>query len=200
MAAAPDGRGYWMVAGDGGVFSFGSAIFVGSLGGKPLTAPVVSMAAGPIGAGYWLASADGKVRAFGTARDFGSPAGVRSPVADLAARPASDGYWLATGAERRVQAASAGGAVSYRAAAAGEPPDADFDRLAQCEASGRWKLNTGNGYYGGLQFSAATWRAHGATGVASDHTREEQIDVGRRLWRQSGWRAWPSCSRQTGLR
>ncbi|MCU1379764.1 MAG: transglycosylase [Acidimicrobiales bacterium] len=200
MAAAPDGRGYWMVAGDGGVFSFGSAIYVGSLGGTALTAPVVSMAAGPVGAGYWLATADGRVRAFGSAHDFGSPTGVRSPVADLAARPASDGYWLATGAERRVRAASAGRAVSYQAAEADGPPDAHFDRLAQCEAGGRWHLNTGNGYYGGLQFSASTWRSHGGPGLASDHPRETQIEIARRVWRESGWRAWPSCSRQVGLR
>jgi hypothetical protein len=199
VAAAPDGRGYWLVAGDGGVFTFGSAIYVGSLGGKRLAAPVVAMAAGPIGAGYWLASADGHVWAFGTARDLGSPDGVRSPVVDLAARPTDDGYWLATGAAPRVRAASAGQAVTYQAAQSSGPSDADFDRLAQCEAGGRWNLNSGNGYYGGLQFSAATWRSKGASGVPSDHTRAEQIEVGRRQWQQSGWKAWPTCSRQTGL-
>jgi hypothetical protein len=83
----------------------------------------------------------------------------------------------------------------------GEPPDSDFDRLARCESGGRWQVNTGNGYYGGLQFSPSTWRGLGGrAGLPSDHPREHQIEVARKEWRRNGWRAWPHCSRQLGLR
>jgi uncharacterized protein YabE (DUF348 family) len=55
-----------------------------------------------------------------------------------------------------------------------------WDRLAQCESGGNWAINTGNGYYGGLQFSLGTWRAHGGTGLPSQHSRETQIAVAAR--------------------
>jgi hypothetical protein len=79
------------------------------------------------------------------------------------------------------------------------PPDRDFDRLARCESSGRWGLNTGNGYYGGLQFSVRTWRSLGANGLPHRHPRLRQIAVARAEWRRSGWRAWPHCARRVGL-
>jgi hypothetical protein len=200
MAAAPDGGGYWLVAADGGVFSFGSAVFHGSLGAGGVSSPVVSMAAAPDGGGYWLASRAGEVRAFGSAKDHGSVnGGAPSHVADLTVRPNGDGYWLATGGEIVVRAASASTAEPYEPARSGEPSDADFDRLAECESSGRWNLNTGNGYYGGLQFSASTWRYLGGTGLPHEHSREVQIEMGRRQWRKSGWQAWPTCRRTAGL-
>jgi hypothetical protein len=99
-----------------------------------------------------------------------------------------------------VHALSSGEAVTYTPPREGEPPDSDFDRLAQCESSSRWDLNTGNGYYGGLQFSASTWRGLGGPDLPHQHSREEQIEIARRQWRQSGWQAWPSCSRQLGWR
>jgi hypothetical protein len=202
IAVSPDGRGYWIAGTDGSVSAFGSAVAAGDAAGS-LSSPVVAIDASPLPGGYWLATADGHVRAFGSAHDFGS-AQVDAPVADLAARPLGDGYWLATGATPRFQAQSASQAVPYEPPApvpsSGDPSDADFDRLAQCESGGRWNLRSGNGYYGGLQFSASTWQSHGGTGLPSDHTRAEQIDIGRRQWRQSRWTAWPSCSRQLGLR
>jgi glucose/arabinose dehydrogenase len=96
MAAAPDGRGYWLVASDGGVFNYGSAGFFGSAGGLPLRAPVVGMAAAPDGRGYWLAAADGGVFNYGSAGFFGSAGGLplRAPVVGLAAAPDGRGYWL----------------------------------------------------------------------------------------------------------
>lgn len=75
-----------------------------------------------------------------------------------------------------------------------------WDRLAQCEASGDWHINTGNGYYGGLQFHPTSWRAVGGTGLPHQHSREEQILRGQKLQTIQGWGAWPSCSRQLGLR
>ncbi|WP_435768322.1 transglycosylase family protein [Nocardioides sp. SYSU DS0651] len=75
-----------------------------------------------------------------------------------------------------------------------------WDRLAQCESGGNWATNTGNGYYGGLQFSAATWRSVGGSGLPHQHSREEQIRRGQILQSRAGWGQWPHCSAQLGLR
>jgi len=75
-----------------------------------------------------------------------------------------------------------------------------WDRLAQCESGGNWGINTGNGYSGGLQFSAGTWRANGGTGSAHNASRAEQIRVAERVRASQGWGAWPACSAQLGLR
>ena len=77
----------------------------------------------------------------------------------------------------------------------GDPNDpATWDRLAKCEASGNWYINSGNGYYGGLQFSASTWRSVGGTGLPHQNSREVQIEMGKRLLARAGWGSWPSCS------
>ncbi|WP_166390998.1 transglycosylase family protein [Nocardioides ochotonae] len=78
--------------------------------------------------------------------------------------------------------------------------DTVWDRLAQCESGGNWATNTGNGYYGGLQFSASTWAAVGGTGLPHQHSREEQIKRGQILQSRAGWGQWPHCSSQLGLR
>lgn len=75
-----------------------------------------------------------------------------------------------------------------------------WDQLARCEAGGNWHINTGNGYYGGLQFSLGSWRGVGGSGLPSDASREEQIARGKMLQARSGWGAWPACSRKLGLR
>jgi uncharacterized protein YabE (DUF348 family) len=78
-----------------------------------------------------------------------------------------------------------------------------WDRLAQCEATGNWAVNSGNGYYGGLQFDARTWRAYGGTDYAAlphQASREEQIAVASRVRDdRGGYGAWPACSRRLGL-
>jgi hypothetical protein len=74
--ATPSGRGYWMVAGDGGIFSFGDARFHGSMGGRPLNRPIVSMAPDPDGSGYWLVASDGGIFAF-DAPFYGSTGAIR---------------------------------------------------------------------------------------------------------------------------
>jgi resuscitation-promoting factor RpfA len=76
--------------------------------------------------------------------------------------------------------------------------DATWDRLAQCESGGNWAINTGNGYYGGVQFNLATWRAYGGTGLPSNASRGQQIAVAERVLAKQGWGAWPSCSKKTG--
>ncbi|ANZ26252.1 MULTISPECIES: resuscitation-promoting factor [Rhodococcus] len=78
-----------------------------------------------------------------------------------------------------------------------------WDALAQCEATGDWAVNTGNGYYGGLQFDQSTWERQGGLKYAPRAdlaTREEQIAVASRMQRAQGWGAWPSCSSRIGVR
>ncbi|MGA2519358.1 MAG: hypothetical protein ABSG81_00885 [Acidimicrobiales bacterium] len=88
--------GYRSVASDGGVFAFGNYPYCGSMGGAPVTAPVVGMATTPDKAGYWLASSDGEVFAFGDAVPYGSMAGsaLSRPIVGMAAAPFGNGYWL----------------------------------------------------------------------------------------------------------
>lgn len=88
-----------------------------------------------------------------------------------------------------------------------EEPAANFaggstvwDALAQCESGGNWAINTGNGYYGGLQFNLGTWRAYGGTGYPHQASRETQIAVATRLRDAAGgYGSWPSCSAKLGL-
>ncbi|WP_130650985.1 transglycosylase family protein [Egicoccus halophilus] len=75
-----------------------------------------------------------------------------------------------------------------------------WDRLAQCESSGDWSINTGNGYYGGLQFALSSWEWVGGQGYPHEASRAEQIHRAEILLERQGWNAWPSCSRQLGLR
>jgi hypothetical protein len=75
-----------------------------------------------------------------------------------------------------------------------------WDALAECESGGNWSINTGNGYYGGIQFSLRSWQGVGGTGYPHEHPRETQIAMGIRLWESSGWGAWPACSSELGYR
>jgi resuscitation-promoting factor RpfA len=90
----------------------------------------------------------------------------------------------------------AAGAAPASAAA----PDSAWDRLAQCESGGRWNINTGNGYYGGLQFNLQTWRGVGGSGYPHQASRETQIAMANRLHDARGFQPWPSCSKKLGLR
>lgn len=78
-----------------------------------------------------------------------------------------------------------------------------WDRLAQCESGGNWSVNSGNGFYGGLQFMHSTWVSVGGRQYAEyphQATREQQIAAGERLVAGAGWGQWPACSRKLGLR
>lgn len=94
----PSNFGYWLVAGDGGVFAFGAAAFHGSAGNLRLRRPIVGMAPRPTGRGYWLAASDGGVFSYGDAEFHGSTGGLtlRSPVVAIAATPTGNGYWVAS--------------------------------------------------------------------------------------------------------
>lgn len=79
--------------------------------------------------------------------------------------------------------------------------DGVWDRIAQCESGGNWHISTGNGYYGGLQFSAGTWRAYGGTAyapTADQASRGAQIAVATKVQHAQGWGAWPVCSARAG--
>lgn len=77
--------------------------------------------------------------------------------------------------------------------------DSVWDQLAECESGGNWSANTGNGYYGGIQFSLPTWQSVGGSGYPHEHSREEQIKRGKILQERSGWGQWPHCAAELGL-
>ena len=72
----------------------------------------------------------------------------------------------------------------------------NWDAVAACESGGNWAINTGNGYYGGLQFNAGTWRANGGSGMPHNASRAEQIRVAENVLRSQGIGAWPVCGRR----
>ncbi|WP_272950254.1 resuscitation-promoting factor [Nocardioides cynanchi] len=75
-----------------------------------------------------------------------------------------------------------------------------WDKIAQCESGGNWAENTGNGYYGGLQFSVGTWQAYGGSGLPSSASRTTQIAIATKVRNASGgYGAWPACSQALGL-
>ncbi|MFK0116324.1 transglycosylase family protein [Streptomyces sp. NPDC090994] len=96
-----------------------------------------------------------------------------------------------------------GAAVAAPLMAAGNASaatESEWDTVAQCESGGNWSINTGNGYYGGLQFSASTWAAYGGTQYAStadQASKDQQIQVAEKVLAAQGKGAWPTCG--TGL-
>ena len=85
------------------------------------------------------------------------------------------------------------------AAPASTPSSSVWTSLAGCESGGNWAANTGNGYYGGLQFSLSSWQAVGGTGYPHEASAATQIAMGERLQAQQGWGAWPGCAAELGL-
>jgi hypothetical protein len=96
MAATSSGNGYWMVASDGGIFTFGDAPFLGSLGALHLNAPIVGIAPTPSGHGYWMVASDGGIFTFGDARFLGSLGALplTKPIVGIAPTPSGNGYWM----------------------------------------------------------------------------------------------------------
>jgi len=92
--------------------------------------------------------------------------------------------------------------VALTGTAAQAATGSTWDRLAQCESTGDWSINTGNGYYGGLQFSQGTWQGFGGGQYASRAdlaSRAGQIATAEKVLAVQGWGAWPSCSKKLGL-
>lgn len=76
------------------------------------------------------------------------------------------------------------------------PYEANWDRVAACESGGNWATNTGNGYFGGVQFSLPTWRSVGGTGYPHQHSKAEQIRRAEILRHRAGLGQWPVCGRR----
>ena len=75
-----------------------------------------------------------------------------------------------------------------------------WDKIAQCESGGNWSISTGNGFYGGLQFTLSTWHAYGGSGMPNHASRAQQIAVAKKVQAAQGWGAWPACTSKLGLR
>ena len=105
---------------------------------------------------------------------------------------------------RRLSAVSAAtglvalAAVTTGAGSAQAASGSTWDAVAQCESGGNWSINTGNGYYGGLQFSLATWRSVGGPGYPHEQSKATQIKYAEILQARSGWGQW-SCAAKVGI-
>jgi LysM repeat protein len=88
--------------------------------------------------------------------------------------------------------------IALGAAPAQAAPTGVWDRVAACESGGNWHINTGNGYYGGLQFSMSTWQGYGGTGNPAAASKSTQIAIAEKVLAGQGWGAWPVCSVKAG--
>ncbi len=163
--------GYWLVGGDGGVFSFG-APFYGSTGGIQLNKPVIGITASADGQGYWLFASDGGVFTYGDARFRGSTGGITlaQPVVGMAADPATGGYWLV---------ARDGGVFSFGAPFYGSLGGAHLEQpivgmVVAPEGTGYWLVSAGGSVYnfgpGAQNYGSVTAGRGGSpiVGMASD--------------------------------
>lgn len=126
---------------------------------------------------------------------------VRIPAADeqLTERPLP-GAAAPTPVASPQPAAAAPKTTPKRVAAPAAVSGGVWDRLAACESGGNWSINTGNGYYGGLQFSLGSWQGVGGSGYPHQASKAEQIVRAEQLLARQGWGAWPACSAKLGLR
>jgi len=115
--------------------------------------------------------------------------------------PTSSSSSSSSSSEQSSTSRSSGGSEdsSSGSSSSTTPSGSVWDKLAECESGGNWSINTGNGYYGGLQFSLSTWRAYGGTGMPHEASREEQIAVAKRVQADQGWGAWPACTAKLGI-
>lgn len=125
-----------------------------------------------------------------TARPLPSPKPVVKPTAKVVEKPVKQPARATTKSSRTAPATPAPAVANGSV----------WDQLARCESGGNWSINTGNGYYGGLQFTASTWRAVGGSGLPHQNSREEQIHRAEILLARSGWGQWPACTKKLGLR
>ncbi|HWC80807.1 MAG TPA: transglycosylase family protein [Pseudonocardiaceae bacterium] len=95
-----------------------------------------------------------------------------------------------------VAGAIIGAPIAMAAAPANAASGVNWDAVAQCESGGNWATDTGNGYYGGLQFTLSTWHANGGSGMPNEASRETQISVAERILSSQGIGAWPVCGKR----
>ena len=137
-------------------------------------------------------------------RPTSEPAGPE-PIASVPSTSGRTAAWVPIVLRRLIGVVAAVALVLGMSFGAAKPAEAKgnvWNRVAKCESGGRWKINTGNGYYGGLQFSASTWRAYGGKKYgkqAHKASKAEQIAIARRVLAGQGPGAWGGCARKAGL-
>jgi Tol biopolymer transport system component len=144
-SATTDGSGVWAAGADGGIFTYGTAAFYGSMGGKALNKPVVGLAATPNGKGYWEVASDGGIFSYGDAQFHGSMGGrpLNKPIVGMAADSATGGYW---------EVASDGGIFSFDApflgSMGGKPLNQPIVGMAATpDAGGYWLVASDGGIF-----------------------------------------------------
>jgi hypothetical protein len=167
IAATASGNGYWVVAGDGGVFARGDARFHGSAASLPLVGRIVGVDGTPSGSGYWLAAADGGVFTYGDADFHGSLGGtvLNAPIVGITATPSGRGYWLA-GADGGVFAF---GDARFFGSAVSRPHASPFVGIAATRSGRGYYLLEANGgvfTFGDAPFHGARVDGRLATGIA----------------------------------
>jgi nucleoid-associated protein YgaU len=128
---------------------------------------------------------------------------IPAPDEKLKARPVPSNHQLAKPTKTESAEAASPQRVTRRATAPSIGDGSVWDRIAACESGGNWHINTGNGYYGGLQFSSSTWLGYGGGAYASRAdlaTSEQQIAIAQKVQAGQGWGAWPVCSYKAGAR
>lgn len=126
---------------------------------------------------------------------------VPSATEELATRPMPNNTPVAQTVAPAVESpAPQQSAARARVSALSVAGGSVWDQLALCESGGNWAISTGNGFYGGIQFTISSWQAVGGSGLPSDASREEQIMRGQTLQSMQGWGAWPACASKLGLR
>jgi len=136
----------------------------------------------------------------GTVLRTGTPGGVTPAASAPAAAAPPSAQAPAIPPATAPNAAQPGAPITPADTPSTGTPAGTWDKVAQCESGGNWAISTGNGFHGGLQFTASTWRSFGGTGMPHQASRTEQIAVAERVLAAQGWKAWPACSRKLGLR
>ena len=136
----------------------------------------------------------------GTVLRTGTPGGVTPAASAPAAAAPPSAQAPAIPPATAPNAAQPGAPITPADIPSTGTPAGTWDKVAQCESGGNWATSTGNGFHGGLQFTASTWRSFGGTGMPHQASRTEQIAVAERVLAAQGWKAWPACSHKLGLR
>jgi len=177
MAPTPNSEGYWIVASDGGVFSFGNAQFYGSMGGQHLNAPVVGMAARPQGDGYWLVGSDGGIFSFGNAGYHGSMGGqhLNAPIVAVYSTASGNGYWE-VGADGGIFTF---GDAPYHGSMGGQHLNAPVVGMASTSGNGYWLVGSDGGIY---SFDATFYGSMGGTKLSAPVVGMSVHTTGNGYW------------------
>jgi hypothetical protein len=168
IAPTRTGKGYWLVARDGGIFSFGDATFFGSTGAMRLNQPIVGITASPTGKGYWFVAADGGIFSFGDARFAGSTGAMRlaQPIVGMAATPTGRGYWLVA----RDGGIFNFGDATFRGSAVGKAAQPIVGMTPTATGKGYWLVSRDGSVYGfgdATSYGSAAGRSgQGVVGMA----------------------------------